>query len=74
MFQNARFWCYSPYRGGLRLWDGRQLQALEKASPLVASLATPAATTWLIHPREISDRLRAEMDLEWPANSSGSRE
>ncbi len=65
---------YHPYRGGLRLWDGRQLQALEKASPLVASLATPAATTWLIHPREISDRLRAEMDLEWPANSSGSRE
>ena len=57
---------YHPYRGGLRLWDGQQLQALEKASPLVASLATPAATSWLIHPRDISNELRQEMDVEWP--------
>jgi HD superfamily phosphohydrolase len=57
---------YHPYRGGLRLWDGQQLQALEKASPLVASLATPAATSWLIHPRDISIELRQEMDVEWP--------
>ena len=62
---------YHPYRGGLRLWDGRQLQALEKASPLVASLATPAATSWLIHPREISSELRQEMDLEWPRSAAG---
>ena len=57
---------YHPYRGGLRLWDGQQLQALEKASPLVASLASPAATSWLIHPRDISNELRQEMDVEWP--------
>ena len=57
---------YHPYRGGLRLWDGQQLQALEKASPLVESLATPAATSWLIHPRDISNELRQEMDVEWP--------
>ena len=57
---------YHPYRGGLRLWDGQQLQALEKASPLVASLATSAATSWLIHPRDISNELRQEMDVEWP--------
>ena len=58
---------YHPYRGGLRLWDGQQqLQALEKASPLVASLATLAATSWLIHPRDISAELRQEMDVEWP--------
>ncbi|QNI99375.1 HD domain-containing protein [Synechococcus sp. A15-62] len=57
---------YHPYRGGLRLWDGQQLQALEKASPLVASLATPAAISWLIHPRDISAELRQEMDVEWP--------
>ena len=57
---------YHPYRGGLRLWDGQQLQALEKASPLVESLAIPAATSWLIHPRDISDELRQEMDVEWP--------
>ena len=62
---------YHPYRGGLRLWDGQQLQALEKASPLVASLATPAATSWLIHPRVISDELRQEMDVEWPRAAAG---
>ena len=60
---------YHPYRGGLRLWDGRQLQALEQASPLVASLATPAATSWLIHPRDISSELREEMDVEWPRSA-----
>jgi len=62
---------YHPYRGGLRLWDGQQLQALEKASPLVASLATPAATSWLIHPRDISSELRQEMDVEWPRAAAG---
>ena len=49
---------YHPYRGGLRLWDGHNLQALEQCSPLVNSLATPAATAWLIHPSEITDELR----------------
>ncbi|QNI72650.1 HD domain-containing protein [Synechococcus sp. NOUM97013] len=49
---------YHPYRGGLRLWDGHNLQALEQCSPLVNSLATPADTAWLIHPREITDELR----------------
>ena len=61
---------YHPYRGGLRLWDGQQLQALEKASPLVASLATPAATSWLIHPRDISAELRQEMDVEWSRSAA----
>ena len=56
---------YHPYRGGLRLWDGQTLQALEQASPLVASLATSAANSWLIHPKEISNQLRQEMSLEW---------
>ena len=50
---------YHPYRGGLRLWDGHSLQALEQCSPLVSSLATPAATAWLIHPGEISTELNA---------------
>ena len=49
---------YHPYRGGLRLWDGHNLQALEQCSPLVNSLATPAATAWLIHPGEITEELR----------------
>ena len=52
---------YHPYRGGLRLWDGHRLQALEQASALVSSLATPAESAWLIHPRQISDALKARM-------------
>tara|TARA_B100002051_G_scaffold166077_1_gene156856 strand:- start:6703 stop:7953 length:1251 start_codon:yes stop_codon:yes gene_type:complete len=52
---------YHPYRGGLRLWDGHQLQALERASPLVASLAEPTASAWLIHPREIHVDLQKTM-------------
>ena len=53
---------YHPYRGGLRLWDGVMLQGLEQASPLVQSLSTPAATAWLIHPREIQKDLRKALD------------
>ena len=49
---------YHPYRGGLRLWDGVMLQGLEQVSALVQSLSTPAATAWLIHPREIQSDLR----------------
>ena len=55
---------YHPYRGGLRLWDGRHLQALEEASPLVASLAPPSATSWLIYPREIETGLKQAMEVE----------
>ena len=55
---------YHPYRGGLRLWNGKQLQALERASPLVASLATPSESAWLIHPREIATELRQMMDRD----------
>ena len=55
---------YHPYRGGIRLWNGRRLQALEQASALVASLSTPAETSWLIHPREIHEDLQAALDGE----------
>ena len=64
---------YHPYRGGLRLWDGQRMQALEEASPLVASLATPAATSWLIHPREIQKELKSAMDVEWGSTSTSAR-
>ncbi len=49
---------YFPYKGGLRLWDGKNLLALEKASPLVESLITPAESTWLIHPHVIHNELQ----------------
>jgi HD superfamily phosphohydrolase len=61
---------YHPYRGGLRLWDGANLQALEQASPLVESLTQPAATSWLIHPGDISAELRQTMALEWTTRSN----
>ena len=48
---------YHPYRGGLRVWDGHQLSALEQISPLVTSLITPDVTSWLIYPREIQSNL-----------------
>lgn len=54
---------YHPYRGGLRVWDGLMLRGLEQISPLVKSLSTPAATAWLIHPREIQRELRQELAL-----------
>jgi hypothetical protein len=53
---------YHPYKGGLRLWDGRQLQALEQRSALVRSLAEPTQLAWLIHPREVSDSVRARLE------------
>jgi HD superfamily phosphohydrolase len=55
---------YHPYRGGLRLWDGRHLTALEQRSPLVQSLSEARESAWLIHPPEITTPLRAQLALE----------
>ncbi len=49
---------YHPYRGGLRLWNGQQLQALEQSSALVKSLSKPASTSWLIYPKQIGQELK----------------
>ncbi len=49
---------YHPYIGGLRLWDGKDLTALETKSPLVESLIDPIGSTWLIHPREVHQELK----------------
>ncbi|MEX1315938.1 MAG: HD domain-containing protein [Synechococcaceae cyanobacterium] len=49
---------YHAYKGGLRLWDGRHLEALEQRSPLVQSLARPEQMAWLIHPAEVAPTLR----------------
>jgi len=49
---------YHPYKGGLRLWDGEHLQALEQRSTLVQSLAAPVELAWLIHPGEVAPKLR----------------
>ena len=55
---------YHPYRGGLRLWDGQQLSALEQRSGLVSSLSTPTESAWLIHPAEVAAPLRQQLALE----------
>ncbi|MBC1259675.1 HD domain-containing protein [Synechococcus sp. BSF8S] len=52
---------YHPYKGGLRLWDGESLAALEDCSPLVASLVKPVELAWLIHPAEVSEPLRERL-------------
>ena len=52
---------YSPYIGGLRLWDGQQLEALEQVSALVESLSHPQELAWVMHPREIRDELRQQL-------------
>ncbi len=52
---------YYPYKGGLRLWDGSTLQALEESSPLIKALITPVGNAWLIHPKEIHISLRREL-------------
>ena len=52
---------YHPYRGGLRLWDGQQLQALEQTSALVKSLSKPKSTSWLIYPKQIDQELKRKV-------------
>ena len=54
---------YHPYAGGLRLWDGLRLQALEQRSPLVASLCQTVDIAWLIHPAVVSTELRAAVEV-----------
>jgi len=55
---------YHPYRGGLRLWDGQQLTALEQRSALVRSLSNATESAWLIHPPEITAPLRQQLALD----------
>jgi HD superfamily phosphohydrolase len=52
---------YHPYKGGLRLWNGERLQALEQRSPLVQSLTQPTELVWLIHPADVSEALRLRL-------------
>ena len=53
---------YHPYKYGLRLWDGENLQALEEVSPLVERLIEPNQSSWLIYPKEIETELKKEIE------------
>jgi len=57
---------YRPYVGGLRLWNGEQLQALEQVSPLVASLSQAQELAWVLHPREVRQQLRQQLPSAAP--------
>ena len=61
--RNHKHHGYDPYKGGLRLWDGKQLSALESSSPLIKSLITPEKSSWLIYPREIHEDLKKEINF-----------
>ena len=62
--QSQRNRGYHPYRGGLRLWDGLHLTALEQRSALVQSLSATNENAWLIHPAEASAALQEHLALE----------
>ena len=62
--QSQRNRGYHPYRGGLRLWDGLHLTALEQRSALVQSLSATNESAWLIHPAEASAALQEHLALE----------
>ena len=62
---------YLPYKGGLRLWDGRRLQALEQRSSLVRTLAERHRMAWLIHPREVREDLEARLSDRLQGGGTG---
>ena len=59
---------YNIYKGGLRLWDGQRLEALEQRSALVDALARTQQSAWLIHPVEIEQPLAQRLLLDHPAD------
>jgi len=58
---------YLAYKGGLRLWDGQRLEALEQRSPLVRSLTERLEMAWLIHPAEVGAAVKERLALRLAA-------
>jgi HD superfamily phosphohydrolase len=54
---------YLAYKGGLRLWDGERLEALEQRSALVRSLSERLEMAWLIHPAEVGPAVKERLAL-----------
>ena len=61
---------YHVYKGGLRLWDGERLEALEQRSALVDALAQAQQSAWLIHPVEVTQALEQHLRRDRPASGS----
>ena len=63
---------YNVYKGGLRLWDGQRLEALEQRSALVNTLAQTQQSAWLIHPVEVTQGLAQRLRQD-PAADARAR-
>ena len=61
--RKQKLYGYYPYKGGLRIWDGQKLEAIENSSSLISSLINPAESTWLIYDREIHDLIENEISI-----------
>ncbi len=61
--RNNNQYGYHPYEGGLRVWDGAQLKALEDLSPVVSSLIKSTDSSWLIYPKEIDNEIKTSIKL-----------
>ncbi len=59
--RHNKFFGYHPYKSGLRIWNGKELKALEKESLLIERLISPSETTWLIYPKEIHNSLHLQL-------------
>ncbi len=55
--RHNKFFGYQPYKSGLRLWNGKDLKALEKESLLIERLISPSKAAWLIYPKEVNEDL-----------------
>ncbi len=60
--RHQQFHGYHPYKSGIRLWDGVNLQAIEHTSALIKALSNPDDVTWLIHPKEIHQELKKKLN------------
>lgn len=61
--RHNKFVGYQPYKSGLRIWDGSEMQAIEKGSLLIDRLISPSKTAWLIYPKEIHLDLKNKLFL-----------
>ena len=61
--RKQKLYGYHPYKGGLRIWDGQNLKALEEESMLVKSLIIPYESTLLIHEKEVHEKLKEEIKI-----------
>ncbi|WP_269622400.1 HD domain-containing protein [Prochlorococcus marinus] len=55
--RHNNFLGYHPYKSGLRIWDGENLNAIEQKSLLIEKLISPSNNAWLIYPKSIHSKV-----------------